>query len=358
MYFHPARAAVTATNGRVRWVRRRGRSFDRCDADRADIDPIGDDGNSSLAPKRAENIIQLMIRVANAPCSWGVLEFASDAKSAPFGQVLDEIRATGYAGTELGDWGFMPTAAAALGREMAERQLRLVGAFVPVAFAVAAAHQEGVEAALRTARLMRDAGASDAFIVLSDDNAAVPDRERNAGRIGPEHMLSATQWATFAAGAEHVARAVSDETGLRTVFHPHCGGYVETVDEIDALMARTDPSLLGLLLDTGHIVFGGGNPLHVLQKHGARVRHVHFKDCDPVIAQESRAQRRGYLDAVRRQLFCELGNGAVDFPAVVAALRQMDYDGWIVVEQDVFPGYGSPAESAARSRNYLARLGI
>ncbi len=90
---------------------------------------------------------------------------------------------------------------------------------------------------MRTARLMRDAGASGAFIVLSDDNASVPERERNAGRITAEHGLQEPAWATFAAGAERVARAVRDDTGLRTVFHPHCGGYVETPQEIDQLMA-------------------------------------------------------------------------------------------------------------------------
>src|SRR5687768_5566190 len=108
-----------------------------------------------------------MIRVANAPCSWGVLEFAGAADPAGYETVLDEIRATGYAGTELGDWGFMPTDPARLRRELEARQLQLVGAFVPIAFADPSAHAAGEAAALRTAALMRDAGATTAFIVLS-----------------------------------------------------------------------------------------------------------------------------------------------------------------------------------------------
>ena len=103
-----------------------------------------------------------MIRVANAPCSWGVLEFASTSKPAGYEQVLDEIRATGYDGTELGDWGFMPTDPARLRRELTNRDLRLVGAFVPVTLAQTDAHQAGVDVAVRTARLMRDAGFADA----------------------------------------------------------------------------------------------------------------------------------------------------------------------------------------------------
>jgi inosose dehydratase len=300
----------------------------------------------------------MMIRVANAPCSWGVLEFDNAATSAPYGQVLDEMRATGYVGTELGDWAFMPTDPAQLREELAARQLQLVGAFVPVALARAETHADGIRTAVRTAALMRDAGADRAYIVLSDDNASVPMREAHAGRITANHALDVRQWTTFADGAERIARAVREDTGLRTVFHPHCAGFVETPDEIEQLLTRTHASLLGLVLDTGHIVFGGGDPVQMLERYASRVWHVHFKDCDPVVAARARQQGLGYLAAVRAQLFCELGAGGVDFAAVTSKLRAMDYDGWIVVEQDVFPGYGTPAESARRSREYLRQLGL
>ena len=298
-----------------------------------------------------------MIHVANAPCSWGVLEFDRQS-TPPYALVLHEIRDTGYDGTELGDWGFMPSDPARLRDEVARRDLALIAAFVPVALADVMAHGGGAETAVRTARLLRDAGAPDAFVVLSDDNASVPARERNAGRIGEEQTMSAAQWGAFIRGAETIARAVRDDTGLRTVFHPHCGGYIETVAEIDRLMEGTDPALVGLCLDTGHIMYGGGDPLDVLERHAARVWHVHFKDCDPAVARDARARGLGYLAAVRSRLFCELGAGAVDFAAVVTALRRLEYDGWIVVEQDVFPGYGTPAESASRNRGYLRTLGL
>ena len=297
-------------------------------------------------------------RVANAPCSWGVLEFDSAVSSSSYDRVLDEIRDTGYAGTELGDWGFMPTEPGRLRSELEKRELQLLGAFVPVALADPACHASGAATAVRTARLLRDASGPDAVIVLSDDNARVPARERNAGRITAALALGDEQRTVFAAGADQIARAVRNDTGLRSVFHPHCGGYVETVSEIDEFMNRTDASLLGLCLDTGHILYAGGDPLDVLNRHASRVWHVHFKDCHPEIAAHARARGFGYLAAVRSKLFCELGAGGVDFAAVLAALRRHGYDGWIVVEQDVFPGQGSPAESAARNRSYLRSLGV
>jgi inosose dehydratase len=299
-----------------------------------------------------------MIQVANAPCSWGVLEFAGGAEPAGYNTVLDEIRATGYDGTELGDWGFMPTDPARLREELGTRRLALVGAFVPIAFANRAAHASGEAAAIRTAALMRDAGASDAFIVLSDDNGSMPERERNAGRITAQHQLTDDQWHTFASGVDRVARAVHEATGLRSVFHPHCGGYVETPEEIDELMRRTDSDRVGLVFDTGHILYGGGDPQQVLTAHRDRVWHVHFKDCDRNVAAAARAQQLGYLAAVRKQLFCELGSGAVDFAAIIRTLKHTNYDGWIVVEQDVFPGYGTPRQSAQKSRDYLRALGV
>lgn len=299
-----------------------------------------------------------MIRVANAPCSWGILEFDRSTPAASYTQVLDQIHQSGYAGTELGDWGFMPTDPGRLRQEMARRNLRLVGGFVPVPLADPATHADGVNTAVRTARLLRDAGGFDAVVVLSDDNGRIEERERCAGRIRPEQGLSPQQWATFADGAMRVARAVREEAGLRTVFHEHCGGYIETEAEIDELMARTDPTLLGLCLDTGHIAYGGGDPLKVLERHAGRVWHVHFKDCDPAVATTARTTNLGYLSAVRSRLFCELGAGGVDFGQVVEALKRHGYDGWIVVEQDVFPGYGTPAESARRSRQYLRTLGL
>lgn len=299
-----------------------------------------------------------MIDVANAPCSWGVLEFEGVSEPAGFATVLDEMRDAGYAGTELGDWGFMPGDPRALRTELTARGLALVGAFVPVAFADRRTHEPGARTAIRTATLMRDAGYPGAVIVLSDDNASVPARERHAGRIGPEHGLSDDAWAIFAAGVNQAAADVKRQTGLRSVFHPHCGGYVETPAEIDRLMRLTDPALVGLVLDTGHVVYGGGDPLAVLQQHRERVWHVHFKDCDPQVADAARRRGLGYLEAVKSQLFCELGTGAVDFAAIAAELKRSGYHGWIVVEQDVFPGYGTPKASAVRSRTFLRGLGL
>jgi inosose dehydratase len=298
-----------------------------------------------------------MIQVANAPCSWGVIENVEGERGG-YARVLDEMRETGYAGTELGDWGFMPTDPTALRRELAARQLRLPGSWVTVHLHDPARRAQDEAEAVRTARLLVEVGGPESVVVLGNDPYTDPVRTLNAGRIRPEHGLGEAGWRALADGADQLARAVRRETGLRTVFHHHVGTWVETPEETATLLRLTDPALLGLCLDTGHCRFGGGDPVEALRRQADRVWHVHFKDHAPAIAARSRREGWDAVRAVAAGVFCELGQGDVDFPAVVAALRRLDYRGWIIVEQDVLPGMGSPAESARRNRAYLASIGL
>lgn len=299
-----------------------------------------------------------MIKIANAPCSWGALEFELEGTSLGYKQVLSEMVETGYAGTELGDWGFMPSNPGELNKVLNEKNLQLLGAFVPVALAKLEEHAAGIELAMKTAGLMFDAGYKDAFIVLADENGSVEERTKNAGRIRPEMGLTEIQWKIFAEGAEKVAQAVKDTYGMRTVFHHHCGGYVETPAEVAKLMELTNPEILGLCLDMGHFAFGGGDPVKALNQFYNRIWHVHFKDFDPKVGKDARENNYDYFKSVEEGVFCELGKGSVDFHSIVNILNEKGYDGWIVVEQDVLPGMGNPKVCAKRNREFIGSLGL
>lgn len=298
-----------------------------------------------------------MIQVANAPCSWGVIE-NTEGNRGGFELTLDEMQQTGYAGTELGDWGFMPTDPDQLRAELDARGLALVASWVTVRLYDPDCHDAGVETAVRTARLLADVGGPHNLVVIGDDHSTVPLRHDKAGRIKPEYGLDEEGWRHYTAGAAKVAEAVKQETGLRSVIHHHGATYVETPAEVEKFLSLTDPELIGLCFDTGHYMLGGGDPVVGLKEHADRVWHVHFKDFDPAIVAQADRECWGYQQLIGQGVFSELGHGVVDFPAVLTALLDMEYDGWIVVEQDVLPGMGSPKESAARNREYLRRIGL
>jgi inosose dehydratase len=275
--------------------------------------------------------------------------------------MLDELAETGYTGTELGDWGYMPTDPARLGAELALRGLVMLGAFVPVALKYPAAHTAGIADAVKTARLLAAvAKAPSPYLVLADDNGTDPERTRLAGRVTAGAGLSPAEWKIFAGGANRVAHAVFAETGLRTVFHHHCAGYVETPDEIATLLELTDPRWLGLVFDAGHYYHGTGGEdcdiVATLDRFRDRIWYIHLKDIEPEVARRARAEQWDYFTAMRNGVYCELGKGCVDFPALLRWLSARDYQGYVLVEQDILPGMGTPKESALRNREYLRSI--
>lgn len=298
----------------------------------------------------------MTIRVASAPVSWGIYEFKDIEPKYPYGRVLDEIAETGYTGIELGPWGYLPTEPDVLGRELAARNLRVLSSFVPVRFADPDDLAAQEAQALRVGRLLASQGAI--AIVLSDDNGTIPDLVQRAGWRGGS-ILTPDEWDVYAAGVNRVARTVFDETGLRVVFHHHCAGYVETPEETRALMDRTDPDLVGLCLDTGHWHYAGGDAVQCIREYGERVRYLHFKDCDPAIRAKGWAEHMPYFPVTALGLYCELGQGEVDFPGIVREMTALGYDGWAVVEQDVFvEDLDAPRQSSRRNREYLHSIGL
>lgn len=298
----------------------------------------------------------MTIRIANAPVSWGIYEFEGVAQKFTYEQVLDEIVEAGYTGIELGPWGFLPTDPDKLRSELDKRNLRLLSSFVPVKLVDRAAHEAGERHALQVGRLLAALGAP--FIVLADDNGSVPELVAQAGqRSGSK--LTAAEWDVFAEGVNRIARKIHGELGLKIVFHHHCAGYVETPEEVRQLLARADHELVGLCLDTGHWHYAGGDAVQCIREYGERVRYLHLKDCSAEIAARCRREKLDYFQATAAGVFCELGDGEVDFPMVIAEMNKLGYDGWAIVEQDVLTDdLQAPKRSATRNREYLRRLGL
>jgi inosose dehydratase len=281
-----------------------------------------------------------MIQLAGGPVSWGV-DFAGSPGNPPYDEVLDGIAGAGLKWLELGPVGYLP--ADALGR----RDLAAVGTFVFDDFHAAGA---GVPAATDAA-LDAIAEAGGSLLVLSARPGAA--RAATAGRSDAAPRLAPREWAAMRDSFRRAAERAAAR-GIRSVVHPHAGGYLEFEDEVERLLAGIDATELGLCLDTGHALYAGADPAVLIRRYAARLEHLHLKDVAP-----ARDRRLGFWDAVRAGVFCPVGDGELDLDGIRAALADAGYAGFATVEQDRRPGApGRPQDDLRRSVARLHAAGI
>jgi inosose dehydratase len=271
--------------------------------------------------------------------------------------ILDEMARLGYRGSQLGST--FPRGEA-LRDALRARDLRIAEVYACLECTV----DGPVAGALAVGRAkLADLHAADGDVLVVA-LPLCPDRVGLGGRAGEADVPRMT-----AAGVERFARLLETlakearDLGHLLAFHHHTGTYFETPEEVARLMAASDPDLVALNLDTGHYSLGGGDPVAALRTYGERVRHIHLKDIDPVVAARMRTGAiDGFLEGLRQRVFTEVGQGELDVGGVLAELAGSDYRGWLVVEHDTT--WRSPSESAAMSYAVirfvladLARLG-
>ncbi len=296
----------------------------------------------------------MTIKIGNAPCSWGV-EFADDPRNPSWARVLDECKAAGYNGIELGPIGFMPEDPAILGDALATRGLELIGGVVFRPFHDPAKWQDVLDASQRTCRALKAHGAK--HLVLIDSIS--PRRAPTAGRPDEAEQMSSAEWKGFIDRFLSIAKLGQEEFGLTVSLHPHAAGFMDFEAEIERLLGEIDVSILKLCLDTGHSHYAGFDPVAFMKRHMQRIAYVHFKDIDPAVRAKAVANRSGFYDACGQGIFCNLGKGMTDFKAVRALLALSGYQGWCTVEQDCDPaGSTSPVDDARANRDYLKSIGF
>jgi inosose dehydratase len=294
-----------------------------------------------------------MIRIGNAPCSWGV-EFANDPRNPDWRRVLSDCAAAGYKGIELGPVGFMPEDPAILGSALAENDLTLIGGVVFRPFHDPAAWDDVWDGATRTCKALVAHGAQ--HLVLIDSIS--PRRAPTAGRAAEAEPMDATEWHAFTDRIRTVAKLGTDH-GLTVGIHAHAAGFIDFEPELERLLAETDENLLKICFDTGHHSYAGYDPVAFMRRHIGRISYMHFKDIDPAVKARAVANRTGFYDACAEGIFCNLGKGDVDFPTVRQILMDAGFDGWCTVEQDCDPaGTTSPVDDATANRAYLTSIGF
>jgi inosose dehydratase len=284
------------------------------------------------------------IQLASAPVSWGIMEETDDTHWPMWPQVLDEIAALKFDGTELGPYGFYPTDPVQLRDELGRRNLILTSAFVPIGFFEPGRQESDLKIARDTAKLLKALNCP--YIVLADAMRppGAPDPDMDA-------------WHKAAHLMESVAREFRSDMGLDTVFHLEAGSRLETPAHMDLLAKLTDPELIGICLDTGHHAYSGGDPRAAIALHGKRIRYFHLKDLNSEIARRVKTEGMDFYTAVKQGIFPPIGTGSVDIGGVIADIKKLGYEGWIVAEQDTLGTHDyagrTPLEAVGISRKYL-----
>lgn len=289
--------------------------------------------------------------VGNAPVSWGIYQPDDDAVS--WDKCLDAIAEAGYEGTELGPYGYLPTDPTALGIELNRRKLKLGSSFVPMNLPDRSARDACVEHALQVGALLKTQGVQ--YVICADEGTQA--QRDHAGRAS-KPTWSPDAWDHAIGTLEAVAKALRDKHDMSTIVHHHAGTGIESRAEIDTLLERTKHGEVDLLLDTGHALYGGADPLELVKEHGERIVYLHYKDIDPTMLNKVRSTQIGMEEAWKQSVFCQLGEGCIDFAAITDHMRKLGYEGWVIVEQDVVPDDDGnlnpdPVQSARASRRFL-----
>ncbi len=290
-----------------------------------------------------------MIRFGTNPIAWSNDDDRSLGADIPLARCLDEAAALGFDGIEMGHK--FPTEPQALAAELAPRGLALVSGWHSLKLLE---RSVAAEKAAITPHLDLLAAMGCKVVIVCETTGAVHGRPDVP--LGRRPRLDDGDWADFGAMLDEIARHTAAR-GLTLVYHHHMGTVVETGAEIDRLMAATGP-LTRLLLDTGHAFLAGTDPAALARRHRGRIAHVHAKNVRPKVMEALRREDLSFLEGVRRGVFTVPGDaeGGVDFPAVLGALTEGGYDGWIVIEAEQDPAVAEPFRYQGMGLEALRRM--
>jgi len=289
----------------------------------------------------------MRVRLAINPLTWTNDDMPELGAETPLETCLAEAKRAGFEGIELGNK--FPRTAAALGPILARHGLSLASGWYGARLLEQDVDAEW-QAAQRHIALLKALGCT-AMVHAEVSRAIHGDRTKP---LSQRPVLSEADWAKLAPRMDQFARRLSDE-GLKLAYHHHMGTLIQTESEIDRLMRSTGPDV-GLLLDTGHLSFAGGDPLAVAGRHGGRIEHVHCKDVRADVLKDVLARDLPFLDAVLEGVFTVPGDGAIDYPPILSAVAGAGYRGWLVVEAEQDPARAHPLTYARMGHDNLARF--
>jgi inosose dehydratase len=293
------------------------------------------------------------IKVGSCPDSWGVW-FPHDAKQTPWQRCLDEMATSGYHWIELGPYGYMPTDPEILRLELEKRDLVAVGQAIDEFALEDPSQWDVMESTISASGKLLSALSAEYFVLID-----APYSDLATGETLAASELDSAGWQRLIDTTHKIADLLLNRYEVKLLFHPHAETHVEYENQIERFLHDTDPERVGLCFDTGHHAYRGGDPVAFMRKHHDRIPYLHLKSVDPAVQRKVEAARIPFAQAVGMDMFVEPNQGAVDFAAFRNLLYELDYKGYAIVEQDMYPAqFDKPLPIALRTREYLRSIGI
>ncbi len=289
------------------------------------------------------------VRLGITPTGWSNSDDPSIdlVPPIPYQQILSEMALSGFKGSQMS--GKYPQDMETLKRELALRDFTISEPWVGTYFTIDD-YEDSKKIFHEQLKFMKEIGGN--TLVVAELGGAV--HQQPVAPLPNRPIFSDRQWDKLTQGLNEIGKEAA-AAGMQLCYHPHVGTGVETLEDIDRLMAGTNPEYLKLLLDTGHLYYAGVDPLVVTQKYGDRIKHVHLKNIRKSVLDQSIAKGLSFLNSIREGSFTVPGDqaGVINFKPILEELGKANYEGWLVVEAEQDPNKANPLQYALMARNYL-----
>ena len=296
-----------------------------------------------------QNLTPDRVRLGVTPTLWWNDDFPSIDSGIPFGQCVSEMALAGFQGCSIGHK--YPTDPAELKSALDLRGLRVSEPWVSTYFTISAMEQQTIDAFEERIAFIKAVGGTEMVVAEFGRTSHLLSVALFANRP----IFDDRQWDQLANGLNRLGK-IAAGAGIRLSYHHHMGTGVLTRADVDRLMASTDPDLVHLLLDTGHMVFAGDDPIAAARDYAHRIGPVHLQDIRPEIVSRVREEGLSFQQGIEEGVFTVPGDGAIDFVPVLEALGGAGYQGWLVVEAEQDPAKANPLEYAFKGRAYLREV--
>lgn len=288
------------------------------------------------------------VKLGIAPIAWTNDDMPDLGSENTFEQCVSEMALAGFTGSEVGNK--YPKDPEVLKKALKLRGMQICNQWFS-SFLISKPFEE-VEKECRAQLAFLQAMGSK-IIGFSEQSYSVQG-QLETPIFGHKYVMNDQEWEMLCTGLNKLGKIAKEEYGISLTFHHHMGTVVQTAEEVDRLMANTDPEYVSLLFDTGHFTYCGEDPLAMVQKYVSRIKHVHLKDIRPQVVEQVKKENLSFLDGVRMGTFTIPGDGCIDFDPIFKVLEDAGYEGYMLVEAEQDPAKANPLEYAIRARKFIA----